>query len=265
MTDSLRSLTIRKHWIASVTATSVGHVSSALVLLFLVTGASRIGKPGVAIELTWEVAESHDEPADLQPLRIVDSKRPEREADAHDLPVEKTLAEVHNVVIEQPEFREDGPEPSARITPAALAANREKVEPPQFSCSGTRLPRQHPTPSISATNRSVTQPSATSRSATARPATQSASRGLSRPRKLAGAEPAYPPAAITAGLRGKVVIRLHISHTGKVETASLVRSSGHGILDRAALLAVQRWRYAPAKNGGRPVRCQILVPLRFDY
>jgi protein TonB len=41
-------------------------------------------------------------------------------------------------------------------------------------------------------------------------------------------------------------------------------SSGVERLDRAALDAVRRWRFVPARQGDTPVDAWVLVPIRFS-
>jgi protein TonB len=59
------------------------------------------------------------------------------------------------------------------------------------------------------------------------------------------APPRYPLIARRKGWEGTVVIELRISDSGQVQEARIERSSGHAILDDAALGAVRNWRIAP--------------------
>lgn len=75
--------------------------------------------------------------------------------------------------------------------------------------------------------------------------------------------PPYPAAAVRRQLEGTVLLRLHISSTGRVERADIVTSSGHSVLDLAALKAVQAWRGHPALHNGEEVATSELLPIRF--
>jgi protein TonB len=75
--------------------------------------------------------------------------------------------------------------------------------------------------------------------------------------------PSYPPDAVRQRLEGTVILRLHISSRGVVERVEVAESSGHKLLDRAALDAVGQWRGLPASRGGRPVATVELLPIRF--
>jgi protein TonB len=41
------------------------------------------------------------------------------------------------------------------------------------------------------------------------------------------------------------------------------RSSGYEILDKAAMEAVERWKFKPAMADGFPVEGEVEVPIRF--
>ncbi len=83
------------------------------------------------------------------------------------------------------------------------------------------------------------------------------------PELLDNAPPTYPAAAIARGLQGTVLLRLHIAATGMVERVEVVNSSGHDILDSAAVEAVSRWRARPAQRAGIAVATVELLPVHF--
>lgn len=83
------------------------------------------------------------------------------------------------------------------------------------------------------------------------------------PAYLRNPAPAYPATARRLGLGGKVVIRAWVSATGECVNADVSRSSGHTLLDEAALAAVRRWRFVPASRGGRDVPAAVEIPIVF--
>jgi protein TonB len=58
--------------------------------------------------------------------------------------------------------------------------------------------------------------------------------------------PVYPPAALAERKTGKVVLRIFLTANGRVSRAEVAVPSGDGRLDRAAVEAVQRWRFQAA-------------------
>lgn len=58
-------------------------------------------------------------------------------------------------------------------------------------------------------------------------------------------EPVYPRMAIKRELQGSVRIRVKVSPEGKPTNTEILKSSGHEILDKAALEAVSFWQFQP--------------------
>lgn len=87
---------------------------------------------------------------------------------------------------------------------------------------------------------------------------------LTAPAPLAANRPPeYPAEARRKLLSGVVVLRVSIEPDGRVSGARVLRSSGHDLLDRAALDAAQDWRFRPASEAGAPVRCEADLPVEF--
>ena len=75
--------------------------------------------------------------------------------------------------------------------------------------------------------------------------------------------PAYPPMAKRLREQGRVVLRVHVTAAGGVDEIQVRSSSGSTRLDEAALEAVRRWKFAPAKHGAESVAAWVLVPIPF--
>lgn len=75
--------------------------------------------------------------------------------------------------------------------------------------------------------------------------------------------PVYPRLARRQGHHGKVVLRVFVSAGGSAEAVQLHTSCGHEELDQAAMAAVRRWRFVPARQGDQPVAAWVLVPITF--
>lgn len=73
----------------------------------------------------------------------------------------------------------------------------------------------------------------------------------------------YPPLLRDAGVGGRVTVWFHLSDDGEVGEARVSESSGHEVLDRAALRAARTARFTPALNDGRPVAVWVQVPVTF--
>lgn len=77
------------------------------------------------------------------------------------------------------------------------------------------------------------------------------------------APPAYPSLAREQGEEGETVVRVRLDRLGNAEEVLLHASSGHPMLDRAALAAVQRWAFEPGRRNGEAVPAWVQIPVRF--
>lgn len=77
------------------------------------------------------------------------------------------------------------------------------------------------------------------------------------------APPAYPPLAREQGEEGETIVRARLDRDGAPEEVLLHASSGHSMLDRAALAAVRRWLFEPGRRNGEPVTAWVQIPVRF--
>ena len=76
--------------------------------------------------------------------------------------------------------------------------------------------------------------------------------------------PKYPSRAITQQWTGVVKLRIHVDATGKPMEVTVEESSGHAILDQAAVQVVKsRWLFVPATRDGAPIDAWALVPIEF--
>ncbi len=77
-------------------------------------------------------------------------------------------------------------------------------------------------------------------------------------------KPVYPPLAVNRGWEGKVLLRVSVSAEGTPLSVSINQSSGHESLDDAAVEAVEKWKFIPAKKGEKAVPCNVIVPINFS-
>jgi len=77
--------------------------------------------------------------------------------------------------------------------------------------------------------------------------------------------PDYPVRAARRGIEGYVVLEFTISASGQVVNARVVEAVPPGVFDRAALRAVQRYKYKPRVTGGKALATQgVLHRISFD-
>ncbi|HEX4334034.1 MAG TPA: energy transducer TonB [Usitatibacter sp.] len=76
--------------------------------------------------------------------------------------------------------------------------------------------------------------------------------------------PAYPPLSRRLKEQGRVLLRVLVSTAGNAQDVELRTSSGSERLDRAAIEAVRRWRFSPARRGAETIAAWALVPIVFQ-
>lgn len=75
--------------------------------------------------------------------------------------------------------------------------------------------------------------------------------------------PQYPFSARRLGIEGRVVLRVQVSERGLADEVSVKKGSGSHLLDQAAMTALRRWRFVPARQNGRTVAKWVEVSVYF--
>jgi protein TonB len=87
---------------------------------------------------------------------------------------------------------------------------------------------------------------------------------FTEPAFLVRQEPVYPERARRAGAAGTAVVRVWLTPAGEVERVELAASSGHRLLDEAALAAAGASTFTPAARDRRPVAASAVATYRFE-
>lgn len=75
--------------------------------------------------------------------------------------------------------------------------------------------------------------------------------------------PAYPLLSRRNGEAGKVLLLVQVSKQGTAAQVEIKQSCGFARLDEAALEAVRKWRFVPARRGEEVIAASVVVPLTF--
>lgn len=81
---------------------------------------------------------------------------------------------------------------------------------------------------------------------------------------LSNPAPQYPTLSRRFGEEGRVLLDVYILPDGTVGDMRLNTSSGFKRLDEAALTAVRRWRFVPARRGDEPIPFWYVQPVTFS-
>lgn len=76
--------------------------------------------------------------------------------------------------------------------------------------------------------------------------------------------PEYPAQMRDQKASGVVTVNCLVDEKGNV-TESRVEKSTNEAFDQAALDAVKRWKFKPAKQDGAPVSIRVSIPVRFVF
>jgi protein TonB len=121
-------------------------------------------------------------------------------------------------------------------------------------------------PAVPAVAASVSaSPAAATAGRASAPAAQGGGAAVSaKPRYRSNPTPDYPIPSKRRGEEGIVLLNVQVSADGTPAAISLNRSCGHPLLDRAALDAVRRWTFEPARAAGVPVSNLVVIRVRFS-
>lgn len=75
--------------------------------------------------------------------------------------------------------------------------------------------------------------------------------------------PVYPRRMLRRGVEGTVMVRAQVLEDGSCHHVKLKSSSGHAMLDAAALKAVKGWQFVPARKGDETIVAWVDVPIDF--
>jgi protein TonB len=156
-------------------------------------------------------------------------------------------------------------EASVPAEPPAAPAEAPPVEP-----AHTPLPEPTPPPTpapVSAERIAPTAPPAPAPAPTRVAIREGALIALedadSPPRITKIVKPSYPPFALQAHIGGIVVLRVLVSEQGTPLQIEVTRRVGAGLTE-AAVEAVRRWVFEPARKDGLPVRTWMVIPIPFE-
>ncbi len=75
--------------------------------------------------------------------------------------------------------------------------------------------------------------------------------------------PVYPHRALELGQQGVVTLHAEILPDGYPRALKVAKSSGHRLLDMAAIAAVKKWEFEPRTRNGSATTSWVRVPVRF--
>ncbi len=83
------------------------------------------------------------------------------------------------------------------------------------------------------------------------------------PQPLSSIRPVYPEIAQEAGIEGTVVVQVFVDKKGRVKDTLVLKGIPNTGLDEAAVTAIKKTRFRPAKQRERAVGVWISIPVNF--
>jgi protein TonB len=156
-----------------------------------------------------------------------------------------------------PRAQQTPPPPAPAPTPA-VQTTQAAPSPAAISAPPAPpvLPSQPPAPAVAAAPAAATPGPAAPPAPVTAPSSDAA--------HLNNPAPAYPSVSRRLGEEGRVVLRVYVLADGTAGEVQVRTSSGYERLDQAAVDAVKRWRFVPAKRGTEPVAAWYLQPINFS-
>jgi TonB family protein len=175
---------------------------------------------------------------------------------------------ARRVASELKKLQEESRKSSSAGAPGAQSARPAPTEPPPEAPARKEVSQEavpQPTPSTppraEPTAAPTAAPTAVAETRVAPPETLGEPE--TPPRILRVVKPTYPQLALRARIRGIVLLRVFVSETGAPEQIEVLKGVGGGLTE-AAISAIRRWTFEPARRNGQAVKSWTTVPIPFE-
>ena len=234
----------------------VGLVTGLIVGQHWVTSVVALPPPVLPVQLvTLDAVEP--------PREVAPPAPPRRDRAAPVRRPEPRPREVAPARAEEPAPQPVAPAPSPALAPAP--APTDIAPAPTAGLPVISEPAPAPGPSAPASNGATVSLPAAAPVIASKPST-TAPDGVTRTARPQGGyqvRPAYPSAPRRLGIQGTTMLRVHVLADGRIGDVAVEHSAGHPDLDQAAMEAVRRWRFEPARRGADAVAMWVLLPVEF--
>jgi protein TonB len=252
--------------IAGIDSIADRHLTNARVML----AEQRVAEAAVAIDRARRVRPDHNGLPELNTQLRAELRKMLAVANAalQVQPVKEKVAKAPAVAtprVSTPSTT--APESKPKSTPAAPSV--AKVLP--LLSLAPDIPKPSPTPitpapadaSESGSTPVIDEPADTSAATAALPETAPAPVQTVTPKLIKMVQPEYPQEAVMRGIEGWVDVSLEVNAAGDVVAPRIADSSRGRLFNRAALNAVQQWKYEP-RPGSESERLQVRLQFRLS-
>jgi protein TonB len=86
------------------------------------------------------------------------------------------------------------------------------------------------------------------------------------PAPIVNPSPEYPEMAKTAGVKGKVVVKIYVDKKGDVRQWEIMAAKPAGLgFEEEVIKVIQKWKFTPAIQQNNPVGVWIAIPFNFEF
>lgn len=85
-----------------------------------------------------------------------------------------------------------------------------------------------------------------------------------KPRYRDNPPPLYPILARKRNYQGTVILDVYIDRIGNAEEVKIYKTSGHAVLDKAAVMTVKDWLFEPGMKGEEKIEMWVKIPIRYQ-
>jgi protein TonB len=173
--------------------------------------------------------------------------------------------EIAVAKVEEPAPQPVAPVPVPATTPTPAPAPADTRPAPTATLPAISEPAPAPGPPVPASSGNTVALPASAPVVASKPSTAPPD-GVTRTARPQGGyqvRPAYPSAPRRLGIQGTTMLRVHVLADGRIGDVLVEHSAGHPDLDQAAMEAVRRWRFEPARRGADAVAMWVLLPVEF--
>ncbi|MGF1687260.1 energy transducer TonB [Photobacterium japonica] len=189
-------------------------------------------------------------------------------------PVSDTVSDTKapEPVVKQPEpakseVKKTAPKPTPKPIPkpAPKPEPKSKPKPVEKQAKPVTDPVKKPRPALPISKDPNPNTPHTMANADMNQAKDSAPRLIDRPTfKVRPTQPTYPRIARRKGLEGNVLLDVWLDEKGEQTRLEIAKSSGHAVLDEAAIKAVKKWRFNGYQENGIRLAHRVKIPVRFN-
>jgi protein TonB len=154
------------------------------------------------------------------------------------------------------------PTPQSVANPSEQPSRVAPAEPTQPDVVATTNPESTVTPLATVTPAEST-PVNSSKVSEAAPPSLADTDADHQAAYLNNPRPPYPLSAVRQGAQGRVLLSVEVLPDGRAGRVRLEQSSGHALLDTAAMNTVRTWRFTPARKDGMRTTQAVRIPIDF--